>query len=1557
MGENNKFNNLNSGESKKEIIEMEELGEIVKDLKEQPSREKSVKDIIEGIKNKDRKQEGKEDNSFPAEGETINLLDKDGKAKEWRIFQIDPDEDKVVLIYPSKRKKRRRNAFKQLTLTLAQFEELRGKRKENGEKKEVFSPQEGEKIKVKNIRGEIKEWEIFRVYPQEEKVILKLILPVSGQDVKKLELEKEVTFKELKKLLAEQKSIKAEQNKEKIKKKLESERGKSVKDIIKKIKEKNNSEDSNSTLEDNFFPKQGETINLLDKDGKAKEWRVFQIDPNEDKVVLIYPSKRKKRRRNAFKQLTLTLAQFEALKEGTKKELVKEKRRRSERGKREEEPKIKGDNENKKKKSKNIPEPEKPEEKPKAEEDKDKGENSKNTSENPEDIPEKPEDTPKKPEGNKDETKEEKVSWAFRSILNRARAEALNNQEAEKDIRFLKEMRENKEWAEKVMDILVEFIQKEEKVSLADLANFCGLTEEEIRNLLIEERELLRCQAEQEVRAKKSWKKYAGKTAGYLGAAGALMVLERSSAVFGLAGSVALSGARIIDSYRMAKKDKEELKKIYQNLIKNLQRGLKLKKEVESGVSKIEELSEEEKRFLNFAETIKNNFTARVALKKQEKERKEFFTKYEDENKREKALRDALKKVLEGDEFKALGNKEEKKEKIISLILQLDRIDRAQEELKEKAASRLGKKWRGLKEKFRHFVEKIGLEESSAREKALTSLVFSAAGYLAAEAPVLRQALYGYAGVKTGDMLAQFLTSRIRKKQEEEKNISPVLEKWKKIEEKKSPVSVDEAQKDLQKLSLFVLDEEAMRRDPHSYYETQKAIDKIHEFLLNNLEDKDYLNKYNESLSQKIKEKKKIEWTNSFIRATGMVLGGVAGVALGKEITEHLGQKLEEKKDQTIVFKNKGEASSALTDKQTVKNNFSPSEGKGENYWQWLKEKGEKFWHDFNEEVLSKKQLNTLETVGKEKPFTFSFNPKQLQTAENIFHHFCPHGLPTDASARKEALQKIISSLEKKNFTAAQIDFYLENKKHIPLDDWKDILLNSLQQHASSASSAPKIAGQTTEHFSSLHSSNQGQTVVHSSSGAKENISALSHSSAGGDKVVNPHRTSSEKVEIDGKMYKAKVVGEVTPPPKAAPEPPVSLHLRSGDSLWTAAEKYLRASQKHFSSLGKTPAQREALQTYNIDRLKDKIVSLIKHGNPEELKKYGLDGIHNPDNLTLAQLKRIKFSELAQSVFGQSHHLTEHLSAAQVKSIDHHNEILRNYFQHHPQASRSSAHYEEILRASNGHMTGEQAHHLREGGHQHFKEGLTSSKREKLFKSDNFIQIQERVPSPEEFSHWSSAEQYHLIKELREQKMFLSQELQNAFHQHNKLLAEKIFQQMQHLNKVEHNLWNVYQGEHQHEISQYYGLEKIFQQQNQELQKKAAEIVSQRLGEEYCGHRFWFGWDQKQWNNILKLDAYKLFADHKYYLKHKDLLPEKFSNDLVYKIKAVVGEPRPGETIKEYLQRFEAQQLFSHSRLPKIQQQLQNLAKKLGWFGELKSDLASQVWQSSGGGVGIEIIQ
>ncbi len=1177
---------------------------------------------------------------------------------------------------------------------------------------------------------------------------------------------------------------------------------KAVEDIIKEIKDREERGTGKGT-EAISFPFQGETVRLLDEDGKINKCKILQVVPEEDKIVLAFSYKGKSHKRGIYKQYILTLAQFEELKKETEEELAKG-RRRPEGGKG----------------RKEKPEP-------------------KDEPEEPKDTPENPKNPPENPEGGKGEGEKGSPS-DFRYILARARAEALKDSEAEKNIRFLKEMQENKEWVIKITDILEKFLSARKcdlDAFLKDLSDSCGLSIKEIKDLLEEEKELLRQQAEQEARADKSWGKYAKKTAGYMGAAGALLVLERCSAIFGLAGSVALSGARIIDSYKTAKKDKEKMKKFYRELTKNLQEGIELKKQKEEAAlkgEKLRELSEKEKRLLEFAEKIQDNFAARVALKRQEKEKKKFFTKYEDENGREKVLREALERVLEGGEFKDLGDEE--KEKIISLILQLDKIDRAQEKLKEKAASRLGKKWRGLKEKFRHFVEKIGLEESSAREKALTSLVFSAAGYLAAEAPVLRQAFYGYAGVKTGDMLAQFLTSRIRKKQEEEKDIPSALKEWKEIKEeinnhkedikKKKKIAkfyIEEAEDILQRFSAIVVDEELARRDPHRYYEAQKAVDEIHKFLLETLEDsKDYAEEYSEDLCEEIKRKKKIEWTNSFIRATGMVLGGAGGVLLGREFADHLGKMLEDKKHS---------------------HSSAPDLGK--------------------------------------KPTG-------------------PDG-------------------------------------HSPF--FKD----NVSVHATTEQQAAISSGGKGHSFSS---------PSHHSPAPAEN-SVLAHKTA----PAGQQHSGTEKVEIDGKMYKARVVGEVTPPPKAAPETSVSLHLRSGDSLWTAAEKYLRASQKHFSSLGKTPAQREALQTYNIDRLKDKIVSLIKHGNPEELKKYGLDGIHNPDNLTLAQLKRIKFSELAQSVFGQSHHLTEHLSAAQVKSIDHHNEILRNYFQHHPQASRSSAHYEEILRASNGHITGEQAHYLREGGHQHFKEGLASSKREKLFKSDNFIQIQERVPSPEEFSHWSSAEQYHLIKELREQKMFLSQELQNAFHQHNKLLAEKIFQQMQHLNKVEHNLWNVYQGEHQHEISQYYGLEKIFQQQNQELQKKAAEIVSQRLGEEYCGHRFWFGWDQKQWNNILKLDAYKLFADHKYYLKHKDLLPEKFSNDLVYKIKAVVGEPRPGETIKEYLQRFEAQQLFSHSRLPKIQQQLQNLAKKLGWFGELKSDLASQVWQSSGGGVGIEIIQ
>jgi len=1163
---------------------------------------------------------------------------------------------------------------------------------------------------------------------------------------------------------------------------------KAVEDIIKEIKDREERGAGKGT-EAISFPFQGETVRLLDEDGKINKCKILQVVPEEDKIVLAFSYKGKSHKRGIYKQYILTLAQFEELKKETEEELAKG-RRRPEGGKgRKEKPEPKD-------------EPEKP----------------KDTPENPEDTPENPKNPPENPEGGKGEGKKGSP-LDFRSILARARAEALKDSEAEKNIRFLKEMQENKEWVIKITDILEKFLSARKcdlDAFLKDLSDSCGLSIEEIKDLLEEEKELLRQQAEQEARADKSWGKYAKKTAGYMGAAGALLVLERCSAIFGLAGSVALSGARIIDSYKTAKKDKEKMKKFYRELTKNLQEGIELKKQKEEAAlkgEKLRELSEKEKRLLEFAEKIQDNFAARVALKRQEKEKKKFFTKYEDENGREKVLREALERVLEGDDFKYLGDEE--KEKIISLILQLDKIDRAQEKLKEKAAARLGGKWQGLKEKFRHFMEKIDLEGSSAREKALTSLVFSAAGYLAAEAPVLRQALYGYAGVKTGDMLAQFLTSRIRKKQEEEKDISSALKEWKEIKEeinnhkedikKKKKIAkfyIEEAEDILQRFSAIVADEELARRDPHRYYEAQKAVDEIHKFLLETLEDsKDYAEEYSEDLCEEIKRKKKIEWTNSFIRATGMVLGGAGGVLLGREFADHLGKMLEDKKHS---------------------HSSAPDLGK--------------------------------------KPTG-------------------PDG-------------------------------------HSPF--FKD----NVSVHATTEQQAAISSGGKGHSFSS---------PSHHSPAPAEN-SVIAHKTA----PAGQQHSGTEKVEINGKMYEAKVAGEVTPSPKAVPEPPVSLHLRSGDSLWTAAEKYLRASKKHFSSLGKTPAQREALQTYNIDRLKDKIVSLIKHGNPEELKKYGLDGIHNPDNLTLAQLKRIKFSELAQSVFGHGHHLTEHLSAAQVKSIDHHNEILRNYFQHHPRASRSSAHYEEILRASNGQE--KFIHHITTAS------GKAAKKSFSVPEKNNIVFLSKKLPILKNFSRLPTAEQYHLIKKLRWQKMALSQELQNALHQHNKLLAEKIFQQMQHLNKVEHNLWNVYQGEHQHEISRYYFLEKLFDQKRQKLQGKAAEIVNQELGKKYLGHKSWFAWkrmhrplffwNKDRWQNILKLDAHKVFFNPYYRLQHKNLLPEDFSNDLIYKIKAAVGEPRPGETIKEYLQRFEAQRLFSHSDMPKLHHQLYNLTKKLGWLDD-----------------------
>ncbi|HEY4511170.1 MAG TPA: hypothetical protein VJG29_02245, partial [Candidatus Paceibacterota bacterium] len=133
------------------------------------------------------------------------------------------------------------------------------------------------------------------------------------------------------------------------------------------------------------------------------------------------------------------------------------------------------------------------------------------------------------------------------------------------------------------------------------------------------------------------------------------------------------------------------------------------------------------------------------------------------------------------------------------------------------------------------------------------------------------------------------------------------------------------------------------------------------------------------------------------------------------------------------------------------------------------------------------------------------------------------------------------------------------------------------------------------------------------------------------------------------------------------------LPYQGGGSIWKESELQLRALFKEeFSTLGGEDAQAtEALKTWNIDRLKDTIVK-----NPVN---YGLPEGVNVDRLTLEQLGNVKWGKAVHDTFGEGG-LTSGLSPDKLVKIAGNNETLRNFFNTHPNAPRTSENYEAILR-------------------------------------------------------------------------------------------------------------------------------------------------------------------------------------------------------------------------------------------------------------------------------------
>lgn len=147
-------------------------------------------------------------------------------------------------------------------------------------------------------------------------------------------------------------------------------------------------------------------------------------------------------------------------------------------------------------------------------------------------------------------------------------------------------------------------------------------------------------------------------------------------------------------------------------------------------------------------------------------------------------------------------------------------------------------------------------------------------------------------------------------------------------------------------------------------------------------------------------------------------------------------------------------------------------------------------------------------------------------------------------------------------------------------------------------------------------------------------------------------------------------------------EPPVEkiIDYQGGKSIWQEAGKQWETRFKEFADLGGGDSKTaEALKTYNIDRIKDTVADAIKSGDKDLIEKYGLTNISDPDNITVDQLKGVKWNNVFEDTLKEKG-LTEDLPSEQVESIVKNNATLREFFKEYPAAPRTSGNYENILR-------------------------------------------------------------------------------------------------------------------------------------------------------------------------------------------------------------------------------------------------------------------------------------
>ncbi|MEA2088773.1 MAG: hypothetical protein U9O55_02965 [Patescibacteria group bacterium] len=1064
-----------------------------------------------------------------------------------------------------------------------------------------------------------------------------------------------------------------------------------------------------------------------------------------------------------------------------------------------------------------------------------------------------------------------------------------------------KGIRENQEIMERINNIL-EQISKEDKVK-ADETKMLGLTKsvseitgiekEKIKQIIKNQENKIKEKAEQELYsgsfkrklaiAGARWGAYIGLGAGV----GALTMATGGTA--GVFGGSALAGIRMAEGAITAKILGKKLKIIENELKKQLKEN-QIEKDkfltdiiAEIALNKQEEIDhrgEEKQEARNNLEEKREAYLkkGKWTEEKKKKEIDEYQEYSEAVNYLKKDYEKSLNDYLD-ERYPDLDLKE--KEACVNAMLALFQNEENTELLKQEFFKK-GLFKKGI-DKIQKVLDSKWLGGKDTIEKKLrTVAVFAGAGYLARQSNTVKRILFTFAGAKVGSAMADLILKNTR--------ADDILSKVKAEDLTKQTEISDNL---FNKAKAQLMDYNFKKENPSEYAKLREEVEKIEKEKISKAEKAEQLlAENNEKLKNKILEKKLAEQVVKRGKITMQILGAGAGFAFGELFVHSAQAKANSANETDGQIEIKGDTN--VTEDNATQEN---KEQKSEKILAEEKEaQGMKEFLDIN--IKRQKEIqkaldifcneNNIDIVNEEK----LTDEQAVEFFRNsINHNYKPENisvvLESHISDWGIVENKYLHSIDVSNI--GSYDAGASDKGTEETETYKPkITDNNFEKDSTAESLKSPLVEFTDKKLESVVNKYSKQNHIDdindiSDYQLKGLIEELDKEKISQNSLANFLRDQLKMNDSEIQNIEAK-----------------TFEISKGDSIWTTAEKYLQAKYSDFNNLGesdKTGKSAEALKTYNIDKIKDKIIEIIKTGDDDVKKQFGLEKINNPDKITIDQLKNIKFDEIDKTVFNDGK-LTDELSNKKIENIVKNNETLKDFFHKHPDAPRSTQNYQDIL---DGSGSVEKTSVLEIGGQTDETNAVNIEKFEKL----------------------NISGQRTIIDDLHNQSREIDK-ITNA----SEDAKDSLRKERAKINILKTNLIQIFNEQHQTEIKEYKNLnnEIGWMEKEKLIQAKDNLLVK---GKEFYIKPFlsrYFGifWDEEKWEKAKTLNMSEV-SDK----KHSDIANKKLLSHLS-EIKKSFGNPLERETVGKYLERFEVGEAEKRFELNDKKENLEKLGKIIG---------------------------